>query len=146
MLRKRPKRSAGLAHATRVFEDPADIYAVLGDLLAGVRSLRQVLDQLASAHVRNQVRAYDDAGNQGAGASHALTAAADLRQTAVLLDGVHDQLDAAMGVSAASPGDPHPQPQPLLPGGSGSCSYRGRTPTRCWRSSTATAQTRRSST
>ena len=26
----------GLAHATRVFEDPADTYAVLGDLLAGV--------------------------------------------------------------------------------------------------------------
>ena len=35
----------GLAHATRVFDDPADTYAVLGDLLAGVRSLRQVLDQ-----------------------------------------------------------------------------------------------------
>lgn len=89
----------GLAHATRVFEDPADTYAVLGDVLAGVRSLRQVLDQLATVHVRNQVRAYDDAGNQGAGASHALTAAADLRQAAVLLDGVHDQVDAAMGVS-----------------------------------------------
>ena len=89
----------GLAHATRAIEEPADTYTVLGDLLAGVRSLRQVLDQLASVHFRNQVRAYDDDGNQGAGASHALTAAADLRQTAVLLDGVHDQLDAAMGVS-----------------------------------------------
>lgn len=88
----------GLAHATRVFEDPADTYAVLGDLLSGVRSLRQVLDQLATVHVSNQVRAYDD-GNQGAGASHALTAAADLRQAAALLDGVHDQVDAAMGVS-----------------------------------------------
>lgn len=89
----------GLAHATRVIEEPADTYAVLGDLLAGVRSLRQVLDQLATVHVRNQVRAYDDAGNQGAGASHALAAAADLRQAAALLDGVHDQVDTAMGVS-----------------------------------------------
>ena len=89
----------GLAHATRVFEDPADTYAVLGDVLAGVRSLRQVLDQLATVHVRNQVRAYDDAGNQGAGASHALTAAADLRQAAALLDGVHEQVDAAMSAS-----------------------------------------------
>lgn len=89
----------GLAHATRVFEDPADTYAVLGDVLAGVRSLRQVLDQLATVHVSNQVRAYDDAGNQGADASHALTAAADLRQAAAPLDGVHDQVDAAMGVS-----------------------------------------------
>ena len=89
----------GLAHATRVIEEPADTYTVLGDLLAGVRSLRQVLDQLATVYVRNQVRAYDDAGNQGAGASHALTAAADLRQAAALLDEVHDQVDAAMGVS-----------------------------------------------
>lgn len=89
----------GLAHATRVLEDPADTYTVLGDLLAGVRSLRQVLDQLATVHVSNQVRAYDDAGNQGAGASRALTAAAGLRQAAVLLDGVHDQVDTTMGVS-----------------------------------------------
>ena len=28
----------GLAHATRTFENPADPYTVLGDLLAGVRS------------------------------------------------------------------------------------------------------------
>lgn len=89
----------GLAHATRLIEEPADTYAVLGDLLAGVRSLRQVLDQLATVHVSNQVRAYDDSGNQGAGAGHALAAAADLRQAAALLDGVHDQVDAAMGVS-----------------------------------------------
>ena len=89
----------GLAHATRVFEEPADTYTVLGDLLAVVRSLRQVLDQLATAHARNQVRAYDDTGNQGAGASHALTAAAALRHAAVLLDGVHEQVDAAMGAS-----------------------------------------------
>ena len=90
----------GLAHATRVFEDPADTYTVLGDLLAGVRSLRQVFDQLATAHARNQVRAYDDTGNQGAGASHALIAAAQLRQAAALLDGVHEQVDAAMSASA----------------------------------------------
>ena len=88
-----------LAHATRVFEDPADTYAVLGDLIAGVRSLRQVFDQLATVHAGNQVRAYDDAGNQGVGASHALTAAAKLRQAAALLDGVHEQVDAALGAS-----------------------------------------------
>ena len=32
----------GLAHATRTFDDPADTYAVIGDLLGGARSLRQV--------------------------------------------------------------------------------------------------------
>jgi len=103
----------GLAHATRAFEDPADTYAVLGDLLAGIRSLRQVLDQLATVHVSNQVRAYDDAGNQGAGASHALSAATDLRQAAALLDGVHDQVDAAIGVSGRIAWRPAPsEPAP----------------------------------
>lgn len=77
----------GLAHASRVFEDPADTYAVLGDLLAGVRSLRQVLDQLATAHLKHRVRAHDDAGDQTAGATDALAATAELQQAAALLDG-----------------------------------------------------------
>lgn len=89
----------GLAHASRVFEDPADTYAVLGDLLAGVRSLRQVLDQLATTHVTNRVRAHDDAGDQTAGATYALAATADLQQAAALLDGVHERVDAAMAAS-----------------------------------------------
>ena len=89
----------GLAHASRVFEDPADTYAVLGDLLAGVRSLRQALDQLATAHVTNRVRAHDDAGDQTAGANYALAATAELQQAAALLDGVYDRVDAAMAAS-----------------------------------------------
>ena len=89
----------GLAHASRVFEDPADTYAVLGDLLAGVRSLRQALDQLATAHVTNRVRAHDDAGDQTAGATYALAATAELQQAAALLDGVHERVDAAMAAS-----------------------------------------------
>lgn len=89
----------GLAHATRVFEDPADTYAVLGDLLAGVRSLRQVVDQLATAHVTHRVRAHDDAGDQAAGATNALAATAELQQAAALLDAVHDRADAAMAAS-----------------------------------------------
>ncbi|MDO5671758.1 MAG: hypothetical protein Q4G30_02720 [Actinomycetaceae bacterium] len=89
----------GLAHASRVFEDPVDTYAVLGNLLAGVRSLRQVLDQLATAHAHNQVRAHDDAGDQTAGATYVLAATAELQQAAALLDGVHDRVDAAMSAS-----------------------------------------------
>ena len=89
----------GLAHATRVFEDPADTYAVLGDLLAGVRSLRLVLDQLATTHLTNRVRAHDDAGDQTAGATDALAATAELQQAAALLDGVHDRVDTAMAAS-----------------------------------------------
>lgn len=85
----------GLAHATRTFDDPADTYAVIGDLLAGVRSLRQVLDQLASAHIASRGRAHDDTGNQAAGATAALAAADELHQAGTLLDTVEWRLDAA---------------------------------------------------
>lgn len=89
----------GLAHATRTFDNPADTYAVLGDLLGGMRSLRQVLDQLATAHVSHRVRAHDDAGSQTAGSISALAAANELQRAVALLDGVHDRLDAAMSQS-----------------------------------------------
>lgn len=85
----------GLAHATRQFESPADTYPVIGDLLAGVRSLRQVLDQLAAAHIRSRGIAHDDAGNQAAGATSALAAADELHQAGTLLDTVEWRLDAA---------------------------------------------------
>lgn len=99
----------GLAHATRVFEDPADTYAVLGDLLAGVRSLRQVLDQLATTHVTNRVRAYDDAGDQSSGVTYALAATAELQQAATLLDGGHDRVNAAMAASGRIAWHPEPE-------------------------------------
>ncbi|WP_447589728.1 hypothetical protein [Microbacterium lacticum] len=89
----------GLAHASRTFADPADTYAVIGDLLAGVRSLRQVLDQLATTHLNHRTLAHDDHGDQAAGATSALAAADELHQAATLLDGVHDRLDAAMSHS-----------------------------------------------
>lgn len=89
----------GLAHATRTFENPADTYAGLGDLLGGVRSLRQVLDQLATAHVSHRVRAHDDAGSQTAGSISALASANELQHAAALLDEVHDRLDAVMAQS-----------------------------------------------
>ncbi len=85
----------GLAHATRAMPEPAATYPVLGDLLAGLRSLRQVLDQLAAAHVDNRVLARDDAGDQTAGATSALAAADELHQAGTLLDTVEWRLDAA---------------------------------------------------
>jgi hypothetical protein len=85
----------GLAHATRQFADPADTYPVIGDLLSGARSLRQVLDQLAAAHIAPRARAHDDAGNQAAGATSALAAADELHQAGTLLDSVAWRLDAS---------------------------------------------------
>ena len=89
----------GLAHASRTFDNPADSYAVFGDVISGVRSLRQVLDQLANAHLTHRERAHDDTGNHAAGADSALTAADELHQAGTLLDQVHDRLDAAFGHS-----------------------------------------------
>lgn len=85
----------GLAHATRAMPDPATTYPVLGDLLAGMRSLRQVADQLARAHIDNRALAFDDAGDQAAGATSALAAADELHQIGTLLDTVMWRLDAA---------------------------------------------------
>lgn len=89
----------GLAHASRMFDQPADTYPVFGDLLAGVRSLRQVLDQLANAHLTHRDRAHDDEGNHRAGAQSALAAADELHQTGTLLDHVASRLDAAFSHS-----------------------------------------------
>lgn len=98
----------GLAHATRSFENPQDLYGVLGDLLSGVRSLKQVLDQLATAHVKNRPRAFDDHGDQAIGSKDAIAAANALHQAATLIDQAEERLDAA--VSAASRVAWHPVP------------------------------------
>ncbi len=90
----------GLAHATRSFENPQYLYGVLGDLLSGVRSLKQVLDQLATAHVKNRPRAFDDHGDQAIGSKDALAAADELHQAATFIDQAEERLDAA--ASAAS--------------------------------------------
>lgn len=89
----------GLAHATRTFENPADTYAVIGDLLSGVRSLRQVFDQLATTHLTHQDRAFDDAGSHQAGAADALAASDELHHAGSLLDAALDRLDTASQAS-----------------------------------------------
>lgn len=98
----------GLAHASRVFDDPADTYQVFGDLVAGVRSLRQVLDQLANTNLTHRDRAHDDDGNHVAGSDSALAAADELHQAGTLLDQVHDHLDAAFGHSGRIAWHPEP--------------------------------------
>lgn len=85
----------GLAHATRAFDNPEDTYAVIGDLLGGVRSLRQVLHQLAAAHISHHAAARTDDGDAKAGTREAVAAADELHQASVLIDIVEQHLDAA---------------------------------------------------
>lgn len=101
----------GLAHASRVFDDPADTYTVFGDLTAGLRSLRQVLDQLANTHLDNRDRAFDDGGNPVAGAADALAAADELHQAGTLIDQAHDRLAAAFTHSGRIAWHPQPTPE-----------------------------------
>lgn len=89
----------GLAHASRVFENPADTYRVFGELATGLRSLRQVLDQLGGAHLAHQGHAHDDDGNHAAGAADALAAADELHLAGTLLDQAEDRLSAAHSIS-----------------------------------------------
>ena len=99
----------GLAHATRSFADPADMYAVIGDLLGGVRSLRQVLDQLATAHLNQQHQLADEARDPAGGAVEAVSAADELHRAGTLIDRAHDRLNAAMSHSGRIVGNPPTQ-------------------------------------
>lgn len=97
-----------LAHAIRAFEDPSETYAVIGDLLGGMRSLRQVLDQLAAVHLNHQHQVTDESREYSGGSVEALAAADELHQAGTLIDQAHDHLNAAMthsGRIAWSPQD-----------------------------------------
>lgn len=98
----------GLAHASRVLDNPADTYTVFGDLVAGMRSLRQVLDQLATTHLAHRDRAHDDNGDHTAGAQDASAAADELHQAGTLLDQAYDRLDAAFSHSGRIAWHPDP--------------------------------------
>ncbi|WP_152363194.1 hypothetical protein [Microlunatus speluncae] len=85
----------GLAHATRTFDDPADAYTVIGDLLGAVQSLRQVLDQVADTHLAHRDRAANDTGERDAGAVDALAAADFLHDAGGLIEQAGQVLDRA---------------------------------------------------
>lgn len=85
----------GLAHATRTFNDPAQTYDVIGNLIAAVRSLHQVLDQVAAAHLAHRDWACTDDGDSVAGAAHAERAANALHDAAQYPGCIENNLDLA---------------------------------------------------
>ncbi|MEK0218607.1 hypothetical protein WM014_07290 [Bifidobacterium mongoliense] len=100
----------GLAHASRVFARPADMYRVLGDLSASIRHLHQIVEQVAANHETKVPFVFDDAGDHEAGVRYALDAAEQLRRAARLLDQSYDRL--AEGFSAAGRIAWHREPAP----------------------------------
>ncbi|MFM9877792.1 MAG: hypothetical protein ACKVOG_08085 [Rhodoglobus sp.] len=84
-----------LAHASRAFADPADTYQVVGELLGTLRSLAQVLEEVAAAHVRHQDKAFLDNGDHEAGVDEAWAAANALRKAAELVQSAETAVDQA---------------------------------------------------
>ena len=98
----------GLAHASRTFDQPAQMYGVIGDLSSGMRSLHQVLEQLADVHERKAAHAFNDDGDHTAGVRDALATTEELRHSARLVDQAYDRL--AEGFIAAGRIAWHPEP------------------------------------
>ncbi|MGP5386936.1 hypothetical protein [Brachybacterium tyrofermentans] len=100
----------GLAHASRSFEHPRDLYGVLGDVLSGVRSLRQVLDQLSTAHTERRPFAFDDVGNPETGDMYALAAGDGLHEAATMIYQAEGRLDEAMTAAGRIAWHTNPDP------------------------------------
>ena len=84
-----------LAQATTVLDDPADLYPVIGELLGSLRSLVQVADQVAHAHMRHRGRARTDDGDAALGAREADSATWSLVRARELLDAAESATDLA---------------------------------------------------
>lgn len=106
----------GLAHASRVFDQPAEMYGVIGDLSSAMRSLHQVLDQLATNHENRAAFAFNDDGSHDAGVRDALTAADELRQAARLLDQSYDRLATGFVAAGRIAWHHEPAPEAATPG------------------------------
>ncbi|GAA4353356.1 hypothetical protein [Microbacterium rhizosphaerae] len=84
-----------LAHSTITVEDPASLYPILGELLCSVRSLVQVTDQLAHAHLRLRQHARSEDGDVSLGGRESDSAAWALVRARELLEAAEGQVDEA---------------------------------------------------
>lgn len=84
-----------LAHSTIAIDDPADLYPLVGELLSSLRSLVQIADQLAHAHMRHRGRARSDDDDAALGSREADGAAWALVRARELLDAAEGATDLA---------------------------------------------------
>lgn len=97
-----------LTYATTSLADPADSYALLAVLSAGLGSVRHALDQLAVFHDRTADRATDTTGTRTAGHHAATQASAALRDAAALTGRAEARVDAAWAESGSIVWQPAP--------------------------------------
>jgi hypothetical protein len=123
-----------LAHATRSFDQPAATYTVVGDLLGGLRSLEQILDQLASAHTSANAVGNTDSGDPWAAIEEAYAAASALRRASTLVARAGLAVDRASEHSGriawgpATPAALSPLPESLAPRINAADSFQRTTP------------------
>lgn len=84
-----------LAHSTVNIDDPASLYPMIGDLLSSLRSLVQVTDQLAHAHLRLRGRARSEDGDPTLGGRESDNTAWALTRARDLLSAAEDAFDEA---------------------------------------------------
>lgn len=84
-----------LAHTTHRIADPREVYRVLGGLSAGLLSLQQSLDQLASWHEQNAEHAVSEDGSRAVGIGDARVAEEHLREAAGWVRQAHCELREA---------------------------------------------------
>ena len=85
----------GFAQATITIDTPADLYPLISELHGSIRSLVQVADQLAHAHMRHRGRARMDDGDAALGAREADGATWALVRARELLDAAEGATDLA---------------------------------------------------
>lgn len=85
----------GLAYATRTIDEPDDSYTVLGSLHAGLASLQQTIDQLASFHERHAPLATTSQPRELGHQVAAEIAAAELREAATGIEHAYSRIAAA---------------------------------------------------
>jgi hypothetical protein len=84
-----------LAHATIAISDPEDLYPLVGDFLGSVRSLAQIAEQIARAHLEFRGHAQNDNGDPAAGIADAMQTAQALRHASALLNAAESSVDVA---------------------------------------------------
>jgi len=84
-----------MAYATSVIDDPADLYPLIGELLGSLRSVVQITDQLAHAHMHHRGRARSENGDPALGAHEADGATWALVRARELLDAAEGAVDLA---------------------------------------------------
>lgn len=104
-----------LSGSTTHFDDPAQTYQVIGELLGGVRAFEQVLRQIAAAHTSYERQASTDHGDREAGVQAARAAASELRAAAVLIGQAESRLDAASQHSGRIAWQPNVTERPASP-------------------------------